>query len=200
MQRVAMIVYVCMGLMLGCATTRHTVGYEELVSTDGERGCWITNPSCADTREEKGFTGISHRYKMEVDARNDALKNARQQIIDAAGVHGQRKIYEVISSVGVSSDIINPAVVSDEMTKLVSEAFVQSKAKKWYVEKWKKWIESGPEYSYKVYVLVLISNEDVEEQMKESILKQAEATKDEQIERNINRALELMKRMESKDW
>jgi hypothetical protein len=186
--------------LLGCVSTRHQIGEETLISTKGKKGCWVTNPSCADTRETKAFTGISHRYRMEADARDDALKNARKQIIDAMGVSGKRKVYEVISSAGVSSDIIDPAVVADDMTKLVSQAFIKSRAKEFYIENWKEWKENGWNGFCRAYVLVPISNSEIEAQMEESIRKKAEALKEEKDRKNIERALKLMKKMETEDW
>ena len=184
---------------LGC-TTPHRIGEQKLISTQGHKGCWVTNPSCADTKDSKAFTGVSHQCKMEADARDDALKNARKQIIDAIGVHGKRKVEEVISNAGVSSDILAPVVVIDDMTKLVSEAFIKSRAKEFYVEQWREWKTDGSYTFYKTYVLVQIFNSDVETQLKESITKKAKALKEERDKKSIERAMELMKKMGTDDW
>lgn len=199
MKKTAITSVLVMGLVTGCASI-NMIGEQKLISTQGQKGCWVANPSCTDTKEVKAFTGVSHNYAMETDARDDALKNARKQIIDATGVSGERKVYEIISSAGVSSDIISPAVISDDMTKLVSDAFVKARAKEFYIEQWKEWKADGPSTFYKVYVLVLIPNSEVEAQIKESLKNKAETIKNEQDKRNIDRALELMKKMETGDW
>lgn len=186
--------------LLGCAgVPKHPVGYEEMVQ-GGERPKWVFHPTEFDTKSAKAFVGTSLDFAMEGQARDDAIKNARKQIIDAMGVYGKRKISEIITNTGLSADIINPAVVTDDATKLVSEATVATRAKDWVVEKWMRAEAVGVKYYYRVFVLVIFNNGDADKAVKDAIRREAEKAAEEQNRQNIERALELMEELKSADW
>ena len=175
------------------------IGHEEKIS-GSERPKWVDTPVKEDTKEAKAFVGLSLNEQMESQARAGALEDARKQIIDAMGVYGKRKIDEVITSVGSISDIINPGIVKDEATKMVSESIVKSRANQFHIERWKRITESGVGYYYKVFVLVLFPNDQAAQITKDAITLAAKQAKDTQDKRNIDRALEAMKELKSNDW
>mgnify|MGYP000424442912 CR=1 FL=1 len=181
----------------GCGTMQ--TGQQMLISEEGQKS-WITDPGKFDTENAKAFVGLSSRIKTETGARKDALKDARKQILDSMGVNIKRKIREVITSAGLSSNIIDPGVVMDDMSSFVSEGFVKARAKKYYVQKWKEKTPKGWQWYYKVYVLVLMPNKSFDEGIKQSLKQKAAEIKDEQAKRNIERAVDLMKKMETGDW
>jgi hypothetical protein len=184
---------------ISCAGTRKPVGYEEKVS-GGNPPIWTTVPADLDSREAKAFCGTSHNFSSDGEARDNALENARKQIVDAVGTYGKHVIDEVISSVGTAGSILDPGVVRDDATKLVSESLVKTRAREFHVEKWSRVTERGLEYYYKSYVLVLWNNADAQEAVKEALTKQAEKAKTETDKQNIDRALKMMEQLKSEDW
>ena len=185
---------------LSCAGTRNRpVGYEEKV-TGGNPPIWTTIPADFDTKEAKAFCGTSHNFSSDGEARDNALENARKQIVDAMGTYGKHVIDEVISSVGTAGSILDPGMVRDEATKLVSESMVKTRAREFHVEKWSKVTNAGIDYFYKSYVMVLWNNADAAEVVKQAIIKQAEKSKSEDEKQNIDRALEMMEKLKSEDW
>ncbi|RLA95233.1 MAG: hypothetical protein DRG83_18835 [Deltaproteobacteria bacterium] len=187
-------------VLSGCASTKQfPIGSEVLVSGK-EKPSWINRPTEKDTKKAKAFVGTSLNESMESQARAGALEDARKQIIDAMGVYGKRKINEVISSVGTVSDIINPGVVRDEATKMVSESIVKSRAHQYHIERWRRVTQSGVEYYYKAYVLVLFPNEQAAQITRDAIQTAAQNVKDEQDKRNIERALKVMEELKTNEW
>ena len=187
-------------LLLSCAGTRNQpIGYEEKVS-GGEAPKWTMVPVEYDSKEAKAFCGTSHNFSSDAEARNNSLENARTQIVDAMGTYGKHMLQEVISSVGSAGSILNPGVVRDDATELVSESMVKTRAREFQVEKWSRVTEQGVDYYYKAYVLVLWNNSDAAEVVKQAIRKEAEKVEAEQERRNIERALEKMKELKSEDW
>ena len=194
------IIFAIAMLFLSCAGTRNRpVGYEEKVS-GGNQPDWPTIPADFDTKEAKAFCGTSHNFSSDGEARDNALENARKQIVDAMGTYGKHVIDEVISSIGTAGSILDPGMVRDEATKLVSESMVKTRAREFHVEKWSKVTNSGIEYFYKSYVLVLWNNNDAEAVVKQAVIKQAEKVKSEEEKQNIDRALEMMEKLKSEDW
>lgn len=186
-------------VLFGCATAQK-IGERKLTSEKGDKGEWITDLSLEDTREGKAFTGVSHDFSNEADARNDALKNARAQIVDAMGVYGKRKVQEVITHSGVASDIIDPGLAVQDMTELISESYVKARAKKYYIQEYNENTSVGIKTIFKAYVLVFITNAEIDEQVKETIKKKTNEIKDEKDKKNIDSAIELMEKMETDDW
>lgn len=196
--------FLIVGLLLyvltSCSSTRYPIGYEEPVD-DQKPPEWVYHPAKSDTKEAKAFTGTSQHFSTEAEARDDALKNSRKQIIDAMGTYGRHIIKEVISLVGTASTILDPGVVRDDATKLVSESTVKSRAADFFVQQWRRYAEDNRvEYYYKAYVLVKWFNKDTKEAVSESLREQTKMAKTEQDRLNIERALEEMKRLESEDW
>ena len=194
------LLFILAALFMSCAGTRNRpVGYEEKVS-GGNQPDWATIPADFDTKEAKAFCGTSHNFSSDGEARDNALENARKQIVDAMGTYGKHVIDEVISSVGTAGSILDPGMVRDEATKLVSESMVKTRAREFHVEKWSKVTNSGIDYFYKSYVLVQWNNADAAEVVKQAIIKQAEKSKSEEEKQNIDRALEMMEKLKSEDW
>ncbi len=194
------VIFILAALFMSCAGTRNRpVGYEEKVS-GGNPPQWTTLPVEFDTKEAKAFCGTSHNFSSDGESRDNALENSRKQIVDAMGTYGKHVIDEVISSVGTAGSILDPGMVRDEATKLVSESMVKTRAREFHVEKWSKVTNSGIDYFYKSYVLVLWNNNDAEAVVKQAVIKQAEKVKSEEEKQNIDRALEMMEKLKSEDW
>ncbi len=188
-------------LMTACSAglSGRPIGFEEQIS-GGNAPVWTLTPYREDTREAKAFCGTSHNFGSDAEARDNALQNARKQIIDAMGTYGTHLVEQVISSVGTAGSILDPGLVVDDATKMISDAMVKTRAREFHVEKWARKTHSGVEYFFRTNVLVLWNNADAEEAVQSALRSQAESKADEEAQRNIDRALETMERLRSENW
>lgn len=192
------VLVICLTL-LSCAGQR-PVGWEEKIS-GGDPPEWTNYPSKFDNKEAKAFCGVSHNSSSEAIARDNALENARKQIIDAMGSYGKHVIDEVISSVGTAWSVLDPTVIRDDATNMVSEAVVKTRAKEYHIEKWSRIKRGGEvEIYHKAYVFVLWNNRDADEAVIEAIRRQGDVKRSEEEQRNLERALSQMERLKSEDW
>jgi hypothetical protein len=175
------------------------LGFEEKISGSETPG-WALTPYKEDTGDAKAFCGTSHNFSSEGEARDDALKNARTQIIDAMGTYGTHLVEQVISSIGTAGSILDPGLVIDDATKMLSSAEIKARAREFHVEKWAKKTDQGVKYYYRSHVMILWNNADAEDVLKNAVKKQAEEKTDAATQQNINRALDVMKQLKSEDW
>ena len=188
------------GIIGGCGGSKQLMEGEKKQITGQDKPDWIDNPRKEDTKTTKAFVGVSRQYAMEQQARNDARLNAYVQAIDNMGVYGKRKINQVLSEMGVSTDIVNPGIVQDEMTKLKSEGVAMGDITEWHIEKWQKY-EGGRWRDYfAVYCLFSMPREAAQNFMEDVLKRQARAAEAQEEKENLNRALEKMKELEASDW
>ena len=165
----------------------------EIQISGGKKPKWVFDPTSRDTRSLKAFVGVSHDFKMEGDARADALKDARQQIIDFMGVLGKRVIREAIVISGMSSDVINPAIDSKRESEFLSESYVGTRAKNYHVERWQRVLgDNSVENFYKIYVLVLFDENDTRQYLKQALAEAEKSAKTQQEQQLLKRAEELV--------
>ncbi|NOZ60163.1 MAG: hypothetical protein GXO74_00630 [Calditrichaeota bacterium] len=157
-------------LLFGCASKQKLVPGMEIQLTGKKQPDWVSNPAKKDTKNLKAFVGISHDFEMEGDARQDALKDARQQIIDFMGILGKRVLREAVVTSGMSTDIVVPAIASKNQTEFVSESFVKTRAKNYHIEKWQRVQDDATlKNFYKAYVLILFNEKDGDALMKQAL-------------------------------
>ncbi len=180
-------------LIFGCASKQELVPGMETQISGKKQPDWVTNPSKKDTKNLKAFVGISHDFEMEGDARQDALKDARQQIIDFMGILGKRVLKEAVVTSGMSTDIIVPAIATKDQTEFVSESFVKTRAKNYHVEKWQRVEDDGTLRNfYKAYVLVLFDQKDGDDLMRQALKAAKKKAETEAQRRLIERAEKLV--------
>jgi len=187
-------------LLTACAAGGRLLPGQEKQVSGGEKPDWALEPVKEDTKDAKAFCGVSHNLTSEGEAREDALRSAREQIVDAIGVYGEHVLEQVSSSLGSSGGILDPAVVMDNAVRLVSEGQVRTRAREFHIEKWQRLGEAGLEYWYRAYVLVLWQNQDAAEAVQQAVQEAAQAKGDATVKANVDRALERMKTMQSQDW
>jgi type IV pilus biogenesis protein CpaD/CtpE len=192
-----MMILLALCLVAGCAAQRK---YYTKCLKGEETPNWVHEIGKQNTKKLKAFCGVSKQYSMEQQARSDARLDAYKQAIDDMGVYGKRKLHEVVSSAGVSTDIIDPAVVSDEMTKLKAIGVAIGRVKEYHVQFWEKVDEGGVRNYYVVYCLYLVPRDAVKKYMESVLKRQAALAKEERDRENINRALEKLKEFEAEDW
>lgn len=144
-------------------------------------------PDCIDvvpiTKKELAFTGISNNFATDVEARNDAMKNGRNQLVSYYGTMVSDKSRELSATYGISSDILDPQKAGQELREYLAEGVAKNlPGKEFYTEMYLN--ENNKPY-YRVYVLMTISKEDADRAMKEfnqnkanEYQKKAEAEKD----------------------
>lgn len=195
MKRFSAIIVVPMILifLISCSSQKQLIPGTEIQLSGKDRPDWVDNPSKKDTKELKAFVGISRDFEMEGDARDDALKDARQQIIDFMGILGKRVIREAVVTSGMSTDIIDPAVAMKDQSEFVSESFVKTRAKEYHIEKWQR-VEDDLSLKnfYKAYVLVLFNEKDGDDLMKQALAAAKKKAETEAQKRLIERAEKLV--------
>lgn len=135
------------------------------------------------TKKELAFTGISNNFATDVEARNDAMKNGRNQLVSYYGTMVSDKSRELSATYGISSDILDPQKAGQELREYLAEGVAKNlPGKEFYTEMYLN--ENNKPY-YRVYVLMTISKEDADRAMKEfnqnkanEYQKKAEAEKD----------------------
>ncbi len=173
----------------------------------GERKCidgcrkpgWIGNTDREYDKETKAFIGISKVFSMEQRARSDAEKDAFKKSADNLGVFVKNKLNEVISSSGSSADIINPAVVSDEIAKLKSGGMTAGEFSEYYTERWVENNDGNADYYYKVYALYKVKKETIRKFMTGVINRRKEEEESEKLRRDLDRALAILENMSDTD-
>jgi hypothetical protein len=190
--------FLLLGLTAGCGG-QLPVGGERRVGDD-ERPRWIQYPSRADRDDAKAFAGASLDVATEGQARTGALADARQQIIDAVGVYGTREIRELTTSAGLAHGILQPDVVTEVASEMVSESLVRTRAEEYYIEKWERMTPEGLVSYYKGFVLVYFSNADAQDAVAQAARRAVESRHDETTRASLDRALEVMRTLDSKDW
>jgi hypothetical protein len=198
------VIFVCMLLVSSCGLKNQSLqnGQSRQIA-GGERPEWVNDPSSALGKKDtvhKAYAGMSRQYAMEQQARNDARLNAYFQAIDDMGIYGKRKIAQVTSEIGVSSDIVNPAIVQDELTKLKSEGVALGEIDKWHIERYEK-NEGGKRRNFYIaHCLFKVPRSAAEQFIEKVLQKQAAVAESQKQKENINRAIELRKKMDASDW
>lgn len=191
---------ICIALMLiaTCATVpsrENVITKEEKVSSGPkEKPGWVT-----EEPEAKGgkyfFVGLSGYTTIERNGRDEAYSHAVKMAAKFMGTEYLEESKTITTGYGLSSDIYNPAVarkgIEEQLTKAITRRI---KARQYYVEKWKRYYEeSAPEIFYKVWVLVDVPVNIVEEEI--SRLKKEQkviAKKIKEISGNIDSAQTLI--------
>ena len=189
-----------LSLVIGCGATKPPLeGTKQLIQGDDPPG-WATKPGKESDKKNKAFVGISRQFAMEAMARGDARLDAFKQAIDDMGVYGERKIYQVISEMGMSTDIVNQGVVQDEMTKLRTRGVAMGEMKEAHIQHWRKY-EGGKWRDFYIARCLFLMPRDAAANFMQNVLKQqADAAEAEKDRANLLRAMEKMKLMEAEDW
>lgn len=209
-----MVVITTLCIMIGCSSSAVSVGKNPkaiasavpenevlVLSLPGDLPDWINEPSKLEDKKNKYFVGLSKKFAMEQDARNDAVKNGREQIADYLGVDVKRLIREVTAFIGTTSDIIDLGIVADSASQLASEASVLgTTGQKFYTEKWKRTTGDLVEFYWKAYVLVPFPKNARYDLALAALKDQRSKEKDEQRIQNIDQAINRMEELKKQGW
>ena len=158
-------------LLVGCSASK-PVPIVQVVEApkNEERPDWIYN----DVSNEDGqlsFVGLSNVHLSEKNARNDARRDATNNVMQYLGTMATFKFEELSVSYGLSSEIVDPTESSQKFQKQIADNVARRlKTKKWHMEREKIKGELG----YKYFVLAVIPNSVIENSFKKSLDKNIE--------------------------
>lgn len=186
--------------LFGCAT-KIPIG-EKCIENCKKPG-WVDNSKEKCTKEVKAFVGRSYKLSTDRQALDYAKTNAWEEALGSMwGTYGQQKIREVCANAGVSVEgIISDAVVREAMTEWKTKGLLQGDFVENHIERWQKVDATGvPENYYVAYRLFIVSRDMVKNFLKDALLREKAQEKAEQTQKNIEKALEALDRMQTKDF
>lgn len=178
-----MTVLVAAALVIGCASSpekeaakKRAAALEALKpiqSIPEKRPDWVD--SVPITKTELAFVGVSNQYATDAEARNAAQNNARNQLVHYYGTLMSDKGRTAKASYGITSDVFDPQIASQELEEYLSEGIAkQIAAKDFYTE---VYLTTDTKYAYKVYALLPIEKKIADAAIKEYLQNAADAYK-----------------------
>lgn len=178
-----MTVLVAASLVIGCASSpekeaakKRAAALEALKpiqSIPEKRPDWVD--SVPITKTELAFVGVSNQYATDAEARNAAQNNARNQLVHYYGTLMSDKGRTAKASYGITSDVFDPQIASQELEEYLSEGIAkQIAAKEFYTE---VYLTTDTKYAYKVYALLPIEKKIADAAIKEYLQNAADAYK-----------------------
>jgi len=156
------------GLWSGCAKREITKPVppaaepdEKLIwsSHDLRPGWTISEPETVD--EELAFVGLSGKYAIEKEARDDAMRTAANNLVKYIGTLAQDRFERLQTSYGLTTEIVDPTNVTRRFEEQLASAFVtRARPKEWYIEKWLR--KQTKETYFAVFVLAKVPISAVE--------------------------------------
>ncbi len=144
-------------LLMGCTAIKGVkapptpVGRETLISEEGR--------SIGAEVPEGYFVGISKDYKMDQSARDDALLNARKQIIESLGLKLESEVVDRILTRGDTRGVLTSDVMTDAKINAVAKNILMVRAERWYIRRWERTTKGGVEYFFRARCLVEFDRE-----------------------------------------
>lgn len=134
---------------------------EQLIwSTHKERPGWtVSEPEKQD--DKLVFIGLSGKFAMEKQSREDAHRDAINKVVMYIGNFARDKYETIRTSYGLSSEIVDSTQAARQFQQQLSEAFTtRVKPKEWYIEKWEN--AKMQETYYLTYVLATVPESVIE--------------------------------------
>jgi hypothetical protein len=103
------------------------------------------------------FVGVSRGFAEEADARNDAVLDARKQIVASLGTSLDTRIVETILTQQSTADILTPDIQSTAVAEAIAGSIVAVRPTDFHVQRWKTSSEGRVDYIYKAWALVPFS-------------------------------------------
>ena len=185
--------------IISCSNNKTVSGSDELVAGN-KNPKWVDQPEKASTKKEKAFIGVSRQFSMEQDARSDARRDAYKQAVEALGVYVKSKVNEVVSSVNMSDNILSPAVVRDELSRIEAAGITVGDVKEYHVQKYKKAEDNSVSYYYVAYCQYLVPKDYSKEVMQNIVKKQMQKTENEKDKMQLDRALDKIKELDTSNF
>ena len=118
--------------------------------------------------DELAFVGLSGKYAIEREARDDAMRTAANNVVKYIGTLAQDKFQRLQTSYGLSTEIVDPTNVTRRFEEQLASAFVtRMRAKEWYIEKWQR--KKTKETYFAVFVLAKVPNSAIEKAYEDAV-------------------------------
>lgn len=159
-----------------------------------KRPSWVD--SVPITGKMLAFVGVSNQYATDAEARNVAQSDGRGQLVKYYGTLMSDKGRTATATYGITSDVFDPQVASQELEEFVAEGLAKGlPAKEFYTE---IYFTQSSKNAYKVYALMQIDKEQADKAMQEycnqkaaEYQSKAEAEKDAEKRRQLEKTAEL---------
>jgi hypothetical protein len=122
------------------------------------------------------FVGLSGKYALEKDGRDDAHRDATNKVVKYIGSFVQSKYERIMADYGLSSTVVDPSRATRQFEQQLASAFAtRVKAKEWYLEKW-----DNPKFKetyYLAYVLAQVPESAIDKTYQENLDNQVDDLK-----------------------
>ena len=165
-----------------------------------DRPEWVTK---IPKKDENGlyFVGISKPYATHQDARKDAMRDARSQVVDYMGAYSESKFKEQSISTGFSSDVVDPSAVVKIMKREMSGAITRELGQ---VDTHPEEVTVNNKRGYTYWVLTQIQEKQLDKSYREGAKKAAEEltrrakeTREADFKQQIENGIEALNKMEA---
>ncbi len=153
--------YLSIIIMILFAACALSVGEERLIERKGDR----------DLREGLSapmYVGVSQPMPTEAQAVENAMQDARRQIVESLGIEIIIETIETGSDT-IRNGIVNRSLSTRDMTRLYARNILQVSAESRYIEKWERRSRDGITRYYKVWVAVPFREKEFRALWKETI-------------------------------
>ena len=145
------------------------VAEQKIWSSQEIRPDWLTKEP--ETKEGRlFFIGLSDKFLMEKDARNNAQQEAIKKVVQYIGVNVKSKFERMVTSTGLSTGVIDPTKVMKEFDEQLSSAVARRvKPSEWYIEKWEKRQGTEQKIYHLVWLLAKVPQAEVDRVIAEQL-------------------------------
>ena len=166
MQKVTLVVTLVAIIVSSCGPKPKPPGGDELIwASEKPRPGWLYREPFVS----EGFQfiiGLSYRYADEKSARDDAKRDARMEAVRYLETAAREHIERIFAEIGITSEVLNPSIVSRGYGEWVSQAVVQgAKIVHMYVEQWRS--EKTKELYYLAFSKLRLPDEQVMESFRD---------------------------------
>jgi len=161
-------------LFAGCAGVKVQSPIDPTSAAPGEKLTWASHEKrpgwTVSEPETEGdalaFVGLSGKYALEKEARDDAMRTATNNVIKYIGTIVEDKFNRLQTSYGLTSETVDPTNVTRRLEDQLAAAFAtRVKAKEWYIEKWL--IKDTKETYVTVFVLAKVPQNAIKQAYEE---------------------------------
>jgi|GEM_PF-3354265 hypothetical protein len=201
MYRVIAGLVVIMVLMCCVSCHKNTLKPGEVQAVGTEKlPSWADNPEKASTKTDRAFIGVSRQRSMEQDARTDARRDAFKQAAEALGVYVKNRLEEVASQADMSDDIFSSGIVSDELTRIETEATTAGTVEEYYIQKFQKNVDGELRYFYTAYCRYMVPRDYAQDLLEGVLKKERDSTADAHRRELLDRAMKKLSEMDGGDF
>lgn len=142
--------------------------------TTSQRPAWASKEPGTEG-QSMVFIGISNPYVTERLARDDAMRNATQRVVEYLGTAAQSKFEEATTSFGLSSAVVDPTLATRSFRQQLSGNVARRlRPSVWYMEREQMSTGTG----YVVFVKSLIPIASINEAFQQSAKDNMKAAQD----------------------